>query len=290
VSPEGRTLPGWEGEDAAGWARRLGVPRLALLGSVDSTNVWLRGLAAEGTPPFTTVVAHEQSAGRGREGRGWDSPAGGGLWISVLLPQPPSGPPGVTSLAVGVAVAEALEGVGVGGVRLKWPNDVLVEGGGPVPGKVAGILCEVAPRTGGGGGSAGIVAGIGVNLAPAPSSGGGTPGGWPRGSVTAVTGRWVPAGELAVALLAALRRWGDPPPDRLEGALRQAWVARDFLRGQGVGVTPGPQGRVIGVGDDGALLVDPLRGGDPVAVRGGSVRLLSGDEGAGPAINGSEEG
>ncbi len=294
----GGPLPGWEGEDAAGWARRLGVPGLALVPLVDSTNAWLRGLAAGGAPWFTTVVAHEQRAGRGREGRRWDSPAGGGLWMSVLLPPPPSGPPGVAPLAVGVAVAEALEELGVRGVRLKWPNDVLVEGGGLLPGKVAGVLCEVAPRgamPGAVGGVGGIVAGIGVNLAPDdPAEGGGEParsvGGWPRDFAVGQGGERIPAGVLAAALLGALRRWADAPADRLDGALRAAWEGRDFLRGREVRVTPGPRGRVVGVGDDGALLLESAGGADLVAVRAGSVRLLPAGIGGNPDDGPFKEG
>ncbi|TVP47079.1 MAG: biotin--[acetyl-CoA-carboxylase] ligase [Gemmatimonadales bacterium] len=303
-------IPGWEGRDAGGWAEVLGVPRLELLEEVDSTNTRLRALATGGTPPFTTVVAHAQRAGRGREGRSWRSEGGAGLWISVLLPMPPGGPPGVATLAVGVAVAEAVErlgGEGGGGgggggrpggqVGLKWPNDVMVVApGGTGVGKLAGILCEVAGG-GEGGGAGGIVAGVGVNLRaalhPLPSGVGPGPAGgvreFPAADLETLLGEPVLPSELARHLVRALRHLVDPPPARLEGRLRAAWEARDLLPGTLVEVTPGPRGVVRGVGDDGALLVEAQEEaslqpagtgqaaggrGDVVPVRAGRVRWI----------------
>jgi len=287
-------IPGWEGGDAEAWAEVLGVPRLELHEEVDSTNTRLRALATGGTgwtdgaPPFTTVVAHAQCAGRGREGRSWRSEGGGGLWISVLLPMPPGGPPGVATLAIGVAVAEAVERLGAGQgspVGLKWPNDVLAPGpAGRGMGKLAGILCEVAGG-GEGGGTGGLVAGVGVNLrrvlhsACHPLSGAGAPpagevGEFPAADLETILGRTVPPPELACHLVETLRRIADPPPARLEGSLRAAWEARDLLRGTRVQVTPGPRGVVRGVGDDGALLVEPDAGGGVVPVRAGRVRWI----------------
>lgn len=77
------------------------------------------------------VVAERQTSGRGRQGRSWFSPAGG-LYLTCLL-RPMAARP-LTSLATGIAVAEALQGEGA---RLKWPNDVLIQGK-----KVAGVLVE----------------------------------------------------------------------------------------------------------------------------------------------------
>jgi BirA family biotin operon repressor/biotin-[acetyl-CoA-carboxylase] ligase len=92
------------------------------------------------------VSAREQSAGRGRQGRTWVAPAGRALLCSLVLRDPPR----LLPLAAGVAVAE-LAGPRA---RLKWPNDVLLEGR-----KVAGILVEGRPQEGW------AVLGIGVNVA-----------------------------------------------------------------------------------------------------------------------------
>jgi BirA family transcriptional regulator, biotin operon repressor / biotin---[acetyl-CoA-carboxylase] ligase len=269
---------GWEGADVAAWARRLGVPELELHATLGSSNDRLRDLARADAPPFTTVVAGTQTAGRGREGRFWRSEPGAGLWVSVLLPPPPGGPPGVAPLAVGVAVARTLESLGIPGVGLKWPNDVLVEGK-----KIAGILCEVAH--GSGGKPTGILAGIGVNLhAPgAVEADGGLPPTW---IAREHGGGTVPGlSELARVLLRELRRAGDPSPDRLGGELRALWEARDVLFGRRVYVEPGGgrvvTGRAAGVSPTGALLLRPDGGtGDAGAapvleIRAGRVRLES---------------
>jgi BirA family transcriptional regulator, biotin operon repressor / biotin---[acetyl-CoA-carboxylase] ligase len=97
-------------------------------------------------PLGSIVVADHQTAGRGRLDRRWESPPGTALLVSfVLRPNP------VLSLAAGVAAAQACGG----GVRLKWPNDLLLNGA-----KVGGILVEVTPTT--------AICGIGINLAWAP--------------------------------------------------------------------------------------------------------------------------
>jgi BirA family biotin operon repressor/biotin-[acetyl-CoA-carboxylase] ligase len=110
--------------------------------SVSSTQDVARPL-----PLGSIVVADHQTAGRGRLDRRWESPPGTALLVSfVLRPNP------ILSLAAGVAAAQAC-GVGV---RLKWPNDLLLNGA-----KVGGILVEVTPR-------ATAICGIGINLTWAP--------------------------------------------------------------------------------------------------------------------------
>ncbi len=282
MHPEGGggsgAVPGWEGAAAGEWARRLGVPDLELHPALGSTNDRLRECGRDGAAAFTTVVAGSQTAGRGREGRGWRSEPGAGLWISVLLPLPPGGAPGVAPLAVGVAVAQALEVLGLHAVGLKWPNDVVVGGG-----KLAGILCEVAH--GGAGRPSGIVAGIGINLeSPGPlAADGGLPPTWfaqehPGGRAPGVA-------EVARVLLRELRRWADPPPARLTGALADEWGARDALLGRRVRVEAGGGGTLrgwsTGVAADGALLLrtDPDPAGSTegrvLEIRAGRIRLDS---------------
>lgn len=115
-------------------------------------------LAEQGAPHGTAVAAREQTAGRGRRGRAWDS-ARGGLWLSVI------GRPAVAtgmehlSLRVGLALAEALEREAGGRFRIaiKRPNDLLVAGR-----KLAGILCEARWE---GPVPAWVVVGLGLNVA-----------------------------------------------------------------------------------------------------------------------------
>jgi BirA family biotin operon repressor/biotin-[acetyl-CoA-carboxylase] ligase len=94
----------------------------------DSTSSELMRRADRGAPAGTVVVADRQSAGRGRRGRTWLSSPEASLTFSLLwrFPGPASRLSGL-SLAVGLGLAQALEGLGVSGVRLKWPNDVLIE-------------------------------------------------------------------------------------------------------------------------------------------------------------------
>ncbi len=123
----------------------LGFPR-AHFRRVDSTNERARALASGGAPHGALVTADEQTAGRGRQGRTWLAPPGSALLCSLVLRDPPA----LLPLAAGVAVAEAVGPA----ARLKWPNDVLVNGA-----KVAGILVEGRPQEGW------AVLGIGINVA-----------------------------------------------------------------------------------------------------------------------------
>ena len=112
------------------------------LGTVTSTQDVARDLAIG-----TIVVADHQTAGRGRSERRWESPFGTALLVSfVLRPNP------LLSLAAGVAAAEACGSE----VRLKWPNDMLLDGR-----KVGGILVETTPRK--------AICGVGINLTWAPA-------------------------------------------------------------------------------------------------------------------------
>ena len=111
--------------------RRFGNPRVHYR-LIDSTNERARGLASAGAPHGTLVTASEQSAGRGRQGRRWTAPAGRALLCSVVIRDPSR----LLPLACGVSVAEVVGG----DARVKWPNDLLVDGR-----KVAGILVEARP-------------------------------------------------------------------------------------------------------------------------------------------------
>lgn len=134
-----------------------------VLGSVDSTNAEAVRLAARQSGP-AWVLAAEQTAGRGRRARPWSSPPGN---FHATLIFRPEGPPDVVALhsfAAALALRDAL--VALTGlpdhIALKWPNDVLLNGG-----KVAGILLESASS---GTGVAHLAVGIGVNLIAAPDA------------------------------------------------------------------------------------------------------------------------
>ena len=132
--------------------------QVRVVAATGSTNADLLAEAAAGAPEGTVLVAEAQTAGKGRLGRSWASPAGAGLTFSVLL-RPDGVPPmllGWLPLLTGVAVAAAVSGAAAVECRLKWPNDVLAGGG-----KLAGILVE--------GQAAGLVAGVGINVCQRPA-------------------------------------------------------------------------------------------------------------------------
>jgi BirA family biotin operon repressor/biotin-[acetyl-CoA-carboxylase] ligase len=218
----------------------LGRPRLHLR-ETTSTNERARELAAAGAPHGTLVTTGLQTAGRGRQGRTWTAPAGRALLLSLVL----RSFDGLTPLRAGLAVADLAGPV----ARVKWPNDVLVDGR-----KVAGILVEARPQEGW------AVLGIGVNVALAaedlPVETAGTLGRSPRELEAALH-------ELLEALALRLAE----PADAAFAALR----ARDALLDRPVAWADG-EGVGAGIDGDGALLVRRADG-DLVALDAGEVHL-----------------
>jgi len=126
---------------------------------VTSTNTLLREMAAAGAPAGYVLVAEEQTAGKGRLGRSFHSPANHGVYFSLLLrPGVPASDAAFITPAAAVAVALAIEEVYGARVGIKWVNDLLVDGK-----KVCGILTETVI-----GAESGLVEsavlGIGVNV------------------------------------------------------------------------------------------------------------------------------
>jgi BirA family biotin operon repressor/biotin-[acetyl-CoA-carboxylase] ligase len=224
----------------------LGTPRLHLRATT-STNDRARELAAAGAPHGTLVTAAAQSAGRGRQGRTWSAPPGRALLMSLVL----RGAPPLLPLAGAVAVAEAAGDA----ARIKWPNDVLLDGR-----KLAGILAEARPQEGW------AVLGIGVNVAVRP---GDLP---PELRDTAATlGLEPPAVEetLDRVLTALDRALALDTADLLD-----AWRARDALRGREI-TWAGGRGRAAGIDGAGRLVVE-LPGGGRTALEAGEVHLGAG--------------
>jgi len=220
--------------------------------SLASTNSALLGVPVPDSG-CRVLLAEHQSGGRGRHGRGWLSPLGGQLAISVLRGfEGGLARLGGLSLVAGVAVAEALHGAGYDEVRLKWPNDVVIPGADGLR-KLAGILVE-----GGGeqGGRARGVVGIGLNLQlPAAAVQIDQP--WvdlARLGQRPAPGRNALAGLLLARLLPALREFDR---DGL-AAFGKRYTALDALHGQVVEVRMGDavqRGVAQGIADDGALRV-----------------------------------
>lgn len=127
---------------------------------VASTNEMAKALALEGEPEGTVVTAKRQSGGKGRMGRSWESPAGG-VYLSVILrPELPASDLTLLTVLSCLPVAQAIEESCHAVPRIKWPNDIKLEGR-----KVAGILVEACYR---GGEPRFLIMGVGVNLNTEP--------------------------------------------------------------------------------------------------------------------------
>ncbi|MDP2431884.1 MAG: biotin--[acetyl-CoA-carboxylase] ligase [Pseudomonadota bacterium] len=131
--------------------------QVELAASLDSTNAHLLAQAQSGGAHKTLVAAEWQGRGRGRRGRAWLAGLGGGLMFSLLwrFNRPASELSGL-SLVVGLGLAQGLRELGLRGAAVKWPNDILVDGG-----KLAGVLIELAGDVLG---PSAAVIGIGVNV------------------------------------------------------------------------------------------------------------------------------
>ncbi len=132
------------------------ISRLEIKDRIDSTNSYLMESISDGIASGTVCLAEQQTAGRGRQGRGWVSPFGANIYLSIFWKYKLD-LADVTglSLAAGLAVAKSLRRLGIEDVVLKWPNDVLWENR-----KLAGLLLEA---TGEQGGPSNVVLGLGLN-------------------------------------------------------------------------------------------------------------------------------
>ncbi|HEU4833618.1 MAG TPA: biotin--[acetyl-CoA-carboxylase] ligase [Pyrinomonadaceae bacterium] len=240
-------------------------PRVLRFESLPSTNTELARLASEGAPEGVSVVADEQTAGRGRLQRAWSSPKGAGLYFSLLLRPtiPQNCWPLITfmaALAVGDALREACEL----DTDIKWPNDILSG-----ERKICGILAEAIDTPDG----RAVILGIGINL---------TQNAFPPGladvatSVSQATGRPPDREQVLAALLDALSHWY-PFLERPEQII-DAWSNRSsYAIGKLVQVSNGDdvwQGTTCGVEPDGALRlrtssgeIKIVRAGDVYSIR-----------------------
>ena len=169
------------------------------LPSVGSTNIEAMKLAFADAPEGTVVVADEQTGGRGRQGRSWRSPAGCGLYVSIILrPDIAPNEAPIITLLTNVVAAEAVADVtGVTPV-CKWPNDVLINGC-----KVSGNLTESVLT----GDSVGhVIAGVGINVSPLPVELTAALRTTPC-SLEEVTGRKISRAVLLRAYLARYEHW-----------------------------------------------------------------------------------
>jgi len=200
-----------------------------------------------GEAPGLAVLAHRQTAGRGRRGRTWHS-LEGNLHLSVVLGGERAFQGGTLALLTGVALHDAVQALLPPYVplRLKYPNDLLADGG-----KLGGVLIESGgpPRT-----TVWVVVGIGLNLATEPE------GLDCRTVSLASLGARVPTvQQMADSVLARLREWLSVALSDRQAAVREAWMARSFPVGTELAVaTPSGtlSGRYRGLDETGALLLE----------------------------------
>ena len=239
------------------------------LDECDSTSSELMRRAERGAPSGTVIVADRQHAGRGRRGRSWLSQPEASLTFSVLwrFSLPLSRLSGL-SLAVGLALARALEKLGGKGVALKWPNDVLLVDGENFA-KLAGILIELSSDRRG----AQAVIGIGLNLSvPAGDTG------QPVAGLSQACQVQPERHQVLAAILAELAEVLSIFADAGFAGVKDEWVRYHAWQGQPVQILDegfaALRGRCLGVDDEGALRIETSEGIE---------RIFSGDVSLRPA-------
>ncbi len=241
---------------------------------IDSTNTELmRRFRASGAPEPVLLVAEQQSAGRGRMGRSWQSRSGDSLTFSLGMSLQPISWSGL-SLAVGISLAESLEPAPLAApqLKLKWPNDLwLSDASGER--KLGGILVETASW----GELRYVVIGVGINVRPLPVPLPATVAGEPAPLAPASLQDLLPGFDVAQALL----RLAPPLVQAVQAfglfgfaPFQARFAARDALAGRAVQLSGGMQGVAHGVGEDGALLVHTAAGMQEITSSEVSVRPL----------------
>lgn len=236
---------------------RFGRP-LSVLEQVGSTNDEASQLARQGASEGTTVIASVQTTGRGRRGRAWRSPAGG-LWLSVVLrPRLARERWALLGLAASVGAADAVADIAGVPVRVKWPNDLMIENH-----KLGGVLIETSGTA--------AVAGIGINANVPPAALDSDTRGT---SLLGRLGHPVDLAELAVAVLGRFE-WHYDLLHRDPGAVLARWRERDVTLGCQVRVwgVQDLEGVAEGVDDRGALLVRTPEGLQRVVAGDVSLRI-----------------
>jgi len=223
----------------------------------DSSNARLRRSLQATSPPGGACLSESQSAGRGRRGRRWISPAASNIYLSIHWHYPPPAPGdqqrnrfSTLSLALSVAANRALNDIGLTDAGIKWPNDLVCDDH-----KIGGILIESSPW---GDGGISVIAGIGVNTHIPDQHGEDIGQAWT--DISRILGRPAPRNRLAARLLhhllITLSGFADDDADDW----RQDYARQDILRRRNVTITrpDGSQshGIACGIDHNGALLIN----------------------------------
>ncbi len=233
-------------------ARRL-LGDLEIVPVLDSTNARLLARCETGLPSGSACLAEMQRAGRGRRGRRWLSPPARNLYLSVYW-RFEAGVAALSALSVrlGLRLATALEAMGIEGLRVKWPNDLLIGDR-----KVGGILVELRgdPL-----GTTRVVAGIGLNLGMPDAA----PIDQPWADLATATRRRLSRNAVAGAVLGASLELLHELAEGEEAAWQPLWSRYDALAGRRVRVLwpdRSLEGTAMGIDASGALLLRETGGG-----------------------------
>lgn len=237
--------------------------------AVESTNSLAMELAQEGCPEGTVVLADQQLSGRGRAGRTWHSPAGVGIYCSLVLrPKMAPAKGQLITLMVGVAIVKAIVLLTKLSPRVKWPNDILVNDK-----KVAGILLESMVC---GGQISHAVIGFGINVNNGP-------GDLPEdirvnaSSLFMELKKPVKRGKLAVEIFSELERLYSRLQREDFPFILEQWRHHSATLGQRIAVwqkDKAVEGIAVDLSEDGSLLVK-AEGGKHIAIHAGDVEHLN---------------
>jgi BirA family biotin operon repressor/biotin-[acetyl-CoA-carboxylase] ligase len=217
---------------------------------IGSTNDEAFLLGLSGAPEGTALIANKQSAGKGRMKRVWHSPAGSNIYTSIILrPKIESAKAPQISILAGVAVADVLESYCPDRIKLKWPNDVLIDGK-----KVCGILSQIKTAASE---VDFIVLGIGINVNISYSQ-------FPKEicnlatSLAIETGREISRQELIISLYENLGKWYKHLMQDGFGRVKEKWLSMSPMIGELVQVMfqeEAVSGKAIGIDEDGSLIL-----------------------------------
>jgi BirA family biotin operon repressor/biotin-[acetyl-CoA-carboxylase] ligase len=233
------------------------------LTTIDSTNALAKKLADQGAPEGTLVITEEQTAGRGRRGRTWTSPAGANLLFSVLLRPPVEGDRVfVLTMVLALAGVKALSGVAGVRAMIKWPNDLYVG-----TKKLAGILTEFSVR---GKKIDWAVLGMGMNVSWRPEAPKGI--GAPATSLLEEAGQRVSRNELLLEILTGFQTLYREVVRGNMGALYKEWNQNCLVLGKAVVIESERErieGKALRIDEGGALIIQDAGGNER--------RILTGD-------------
>lgn len=240
-------------------AARDRLAQLKTFSEIESTNSYLMQVPGPVPGKISIAATTNQTAGRGRHGKTWQSPPGSGVCLSAAytFTEQPKNLPALT-LAVGLGAVTALESLGARGIQLKWPNDLVASDG-----KLGGILTEVQSQSAG---AVTVVAGVGVNIRVDADIGTDASSDWAlqivdlKSICDEVPGHDEIAGRLTSCLLDAFVDY----ETNGFSTIAERWSKYDWLVGRQLLVETA-QGNISGIGagiaQDGALLVDTPEAG-----------------------------